>query len=498
MVTYRMFRQCWLACAIAMMSSVTVLAQDTASMSSLEFHSSNAALNASFAWAKRQALAYVRPGSSQIGPWYEAALPGRNAFCMRDVSHQTQGAAALGLFAANRNMLDRFAFSAAPSRNWAGYWEIDSDGHASNADYRSDDDFWFNLPANFDVVDAIVRMWQWTGDGSYRNDPRLREFFRKTFTDYMTQWQLQPDTILARPRIANRRLEKGQFVDSRGIPSYSEGSKDFIVGADLLAAEYRAIRSYQEIAATPADKKLAAELQKTADAIQHILETVAWSPEQGHFNGMIQQGSHGYGSADTMALYFGAVRDEEHLRGALDYVANIEYWKTINIEEESYVPVVLFRYGRSDVAYQVLLDLSDPAKPRREYPEVSYAVIAGLVSGAMGIEPAHAGAAYDVQSLPQPMTKGADLSLASLAVRGNVLDLTQRGDTTQRLMNRKGPAVRWKAEFPGTEERLMVDGKFTHAQHETLPGGKQVSWTIVSVSPGVSITVSRGHDLERP
>ena len=167
-------------------------------------------------------------------------MPGRNAFCMRDVSHQTTGAAALGLYEANRNMLGRFALSAEPSRNWAGYWEIDDKGQPSIADYRSDDDFWFNLPANFDVLDAIVRMWRWTGDGTYRNDPRLQLFFRETLIDYMTQWQLQPDTILTRPRIANRRLEKGAFVNARGIPSYTEGAKDFIFGADLLAAEYRA------------------------------------------------------------------------------------------------------------------------------------------------------------------------------------------------------------------------------------------------------------------
>ena len=481
----------WLALALSASGIAPVATQDMKATSALEFHSSNAALNASFEWAKQQALDYAHPASDSIGSWYEAALPGRNAFCMRDVSHQTQGAAALGLFAANRNMLDLFALSAAPSRNWAGYWEIDSKGQPSTADYRSDDDFWFNLPANFDVLDAIARMWRWTGDDAYRNDPRLQMFFRKTLTDYMTQWQLQPDTILTRPRIVNRRLEKGQFVDARGIPSYSEGRKDFNLGVDLLAAEYRAIRSYQEIATNPADKLLAEKLQHAGDAIQHILETAAWSREHGHFNGAIQQGLAGYGSADTMVLYYDAVKDKEHLRGALDYVANPAYWKTINIEEESYIPLVLFRYGRGDAAYRVLLDLSDPAKPRREYPEVSYAVVAALVVGAMGIEPAHAGAMYDMKSLPQPMQMGDDLSLAALPFRGNVLDLVQHGDTMQRMTNRKGVSIRWKAEFSGTVPQLVVDGKPVPAEHETLAGGGQGSWTVVVVSPGGSVTVSR-------
>ena len=83
------------------------------------------------------------------------------------------------------------------------------------------------------------------------------------------------------------------------------------------------------------------------------------------------------------------------------------------------------------------------------------------------------------------------MSLASLAIRGNVLDLVQHGDATQRLINRKGEAVRWKAEFSGGEAQLSVDGKPARTEHGTLPGGKQVSWTIVTVSPGASITVSR-------
>ena len=58
--------------------------------------------------SKSQALAYAHDDSDTVGPWYEAALPGRDAFCMRDVSHQTTGAAALGLYAENRNMLERF------------------------------------------------------------------------------------------------------------------------------------------------------------------------------------------------------------------------------------------------------------------------------------------------------------------------------------------------------------------------------------------------------
>lgn len=194
---------------------------------------------------------------------------------------------------------------------------------------------------------------------------------------------------------------------------------------------------------------LAEKLQKTGDAIQHILETIAWSSEQGHYNGAIQQDLHGYGSADTMILYFGAAKDEEHLRGALNYVANPGYWKAINIEEESYVPALLFHYGRAKDAYRVLFDLSAPNKPRREYPEVSYAVIAAIVTGAMGVEPSHRGDPYDVRTFAQPITDDANLSLTSLRIRANLLDIMHDGETRTRLFNRRGPLLRWRAVFKG-------------------------------------------------
>jgi hypothetical protein len=467
----------------------TPRAKDSASLSDLKFHSSNPSLNESFQWAKQQALQYARPAQEPFGPWYEAALPGRNAFCMRDVSHQTGGAAALGLFEANRNMLHRFAESAADSRDWAAYWEIDRSGKPSVFDYNSDSDFWFNLPANFDVLDAAVRMWRWTGDDVYRADPGFQIFYRETLTDYITQWQLQPDVILTRPRIANQKLSKGKFVASRGIPSYDEGPKDFIFGTDLLAAEYRAIRSYKEIAVRPQDKDLAERLQNTADEIQHILETVAWDPKGGHFNGVIRRDLSGFGSGDTLALHFDAVKDPSHVRGALNYISDPAYWKKINIEEESYVPLVLFRYGRTDAAYKVLFDLADPNKRRREYPEVSYGVVAAIVSGAMGLEAGRAGDNYDVQTLPQAMTKTDDMSVSALPIKGNRLEISHTGDRTTQFTNTAGPSIRWRAAFMGNSKRLLVNERPEEASHALLKDGSQISFTTITVKQGETVVV---------
>ncbi|MCK7461715.1 MAG: hypothetical protein MZU84_06460 [Sphingobacterium sp.] len=86
-------------------------------------------------------------------------LPSRFAFCMRDVSHQATGAHVLGLAAFNRNMLDKFARAVSPSRDYCSYWEIDKWNRPAPVDYKSDRDFWYNLTANFDVLDACWRQY---------------------------------------------------------------------------------------------------------------------------------------------------------------------------------------------------------------------------------------------------------------------------------------------------------------------------------------------------
>src|SRR5258708_12428546 len=102
--------------------------------------------------------------------------------------------------------------------------------------------------------------------------------------------------------------------------------------------------------------------------------------------GLLCQGGRTQGSGDGMVLYFGATSDPIHIRGALTHIESPEYLKNIGIEEESYLPQTLYHYGEKAAAYERMMDLSSPDKDRREYPEVSFAVISALVSGMMGVE----------------------------------------------------------------------------------------------------------------
>jgi hypothetical protein len=456
--------------------------------SGLRFESSDARLTEAFDWAKAQALRYAHDGGGDaVGPWYEAALPGRGAFCMRDVTHQTTGAAALGLDAQNRNMLGRFAAAVAPSRDWAGYWEIDKQGRPSDADYVSDADFWYNLPANFDVLDGIVRMWRWTGNESYVNDASMQRFFWSTANDYVKAWQLAPDVILKRARIMNRRLAKGKFVESRGIPSYSEGEVDFNLGTDLLAAEYQAFMSLASIAGYEKNAGDERRYAKTAEEILAIIERKAWSEKEQHFMGFFSLDGKTHGTGDAMVLYFGATHDVAHIRGALKRIESAEYLKGIGIEEESYLAQTFYRYGETEAAYERIMDLTRVDKERREYPEVSYSVIGALVTGMMGVDVVGS----DIASLARLRGKTDRAKVLGLRVRGHVVDVEHVGDGQSALTNHSDKALRWRAEFLGRAAVLNVDGKMVRAESSFDEVHQPVSWVVVEVPAGKAVSVSR-------
>jgi hypothetical protein len=474
-------------------SALAVHAQDLAPTSSLQFESSDTRLVQAFQWAKARALAYAHDGHDPVGPWYEAALPGRDSFCMRDVSHQTTGAAALGLYPENRNMLGQFAAAVSPGRDWAGYWEIDKFGHPSAADYVSDSDFWYNLPANFDLLDGIVRMWRWTGDETYVNDPSIRRFFDSTATAYVNVWDLQPDLILKRPRIMNQQLSKGKFVQQRGIPSYTEGEDTFNLGTDLLAAEYRAFESLRVVATIHHEALHAQQYANAANGILDLIENRAWSEDDHHFTGFFSRDGSAHGSGDAMVLYFGAAKDPSHIRGALSHIESTEYAKGIGIEEESYLPQTLYRYGEKDAAYRLIMDLTRPDKDRRDYPEVSFSVIGAIVTGMMGMEVVDYGNRERplLHSMSRLRGVSDSAKLSGVRVRDSLVDLEHLGDRRSTLTNRSKKPIYWQATFPGRLPILIVNGHPVHSTTSLDESLAPVSWIVAVVPAGGTVSVTR-------
>ena len=484
----------FLFCAFVQLQS-----QSRGATSPLTFSTTDPQLQRSFDWAKQQALAYVTSGQDAVGDWYEAALPGRNAFCMRDVSHQVMGAQALGLAAQNKNMLHRFAKAISVQRDWAGYWEIDRDGKPSSADYVSDDDFWYNLPANFDVMNAALRMFAWSGDAAYITDPVFLNFYSHTVNDYVHRWQLEPAKVLSRPRIMNRHLDSGKFVEARGIPGYTENRKDFNLGTDLLAAEFRALRLYAELQRLRGHAGEATGVDSLAADISHVLETHGWNKQDRHFYNSLQPGGGGIGTGDGLVLYFRAATNPDQIKMALEELKRQTREPPPNIEEQSYRPEILFHFGAPEEAYMQLLDLSRPDRERREYPEVSYAVIGSIVTGMMGVNVVPAGnehadqtlsRSFVIETLPRLSKHTAAAELHNLPVRQNVIDVRHQRDQCSTIRNVSGPQFTWRASFDGSMTYLIVNGKKMSAFKRTTTLGTQVAYIDVTVPPGQVVTVA--------
>jgi hypothetical protein len=187
-----------------------------------------------FNWAQKTSNGYIGDDNDPVGPWYEAALPKREAFCIRDVSHQSIGTEILWQGKQNLNMFRKFVENISESKDWCSYWEINRYNLPAPVDYASDEDFWYNLNANFDIIDACYKLYEWTGNKTYLTDPAFDRFFRLTLHEYVEKWQLQPDRIMDRQAFMNLRPGTVKYRYARGIPSYDEQQEEISVSGDLV------------------------------------------------------------------------------------------------------------------------------------------------------------------------------------------------------------------------------------------------------------------------
>jgi hypothetical protein len=435
--------------------------------SPLDLQSSDAQLVHVFNWAKSQAMAYVFDNGDPVGPWYEAVEPGREGFCMRDTAHQAMGAQALGLSRFNLNMLRRFAENVSDSKDWCSYWEINRFNRPAPVDYKSDAEFWFNLPANFDILDCCFRMYVWTGDLTYINDPVFLNFYDRTVNDYVERWGLDLDHIMTRPRLMNVRGifdPTKKFARARGIPGYDEGNKDYVLGFDLLATQYAAYQAYAHIQEVRQNDELAQTfLQKAAD-VKTLATNTWWNEKEQAF----------YARLSTNYTLLGS--GERRRSSDLD-------WGSV-------------RYDDPDAATAQLLDLS---YERLEYPEVSFTKIGTMVNGTMGINleftsPLLASVKGNwvetqVKTLSGLGTKIAWAELRNLPIRANEVTVRHEGMRKTIFTNQSGPALIWLATFDGDHETLLVNGRSMKAQVEKGDRGRVTSSLRVTVGAGGTVSV---------
>ncbi len=466
--------------AQGLITGVSEVRQTGSTASKLELASSDAALVAGFERAKRQAMAYVFDGDP-VGSWYEAAEPGREAFCMRDVAHQAMGAQALGLARHNLNMLRRFAEGVSDARDWCSFWEIDRFGRPAPVDYQSDALFWYNLPANFDILDACHRMYLWSGDQAYVEDPAFLNFYDRTVADYVERWGLGVDQAMTRPRLLNVRGIPGgkKFQSARGIPGYDEGNHEYVLGSDVLATEYAAFLAYAQIQEVRGNAELGRAYRQKAAAVRGLIDTKWWDEKNQCFYLRVGRDHALEGRDSGSFAYWGAVEDGPKLRAEVAGTRRLE---------------VLYRYGDPDAARDRLLEEMTPGKSRMEYPEIPFSIVGNVVNGTMGIELEAPSALLSaaqggwveasVRTLSRLGTHVAWAELRNLPFRANEITVRHEGARKTTFVNRHGPALVWYAEFPGNHATLLVNGRPQQARVD-----RTISYVRVTVGAAGSVTV---------
>jgi hypothetical protein len=459
--------------------------------SALELETSDAKLAVAFAWARGQALDYVFPASvhnDPVGDWYEAALPGRFAFCMRDVSHQANGAQALGLAAANLNMLRKFAQGISPDRDFCSYWEIDKWNRPAPVDYKNDQDFWYNLPSNFDVLDACWRQFLWTGDRAYLEDPAFSNFYTLTVKEYVRAWDKDGDGI------PEHRPEYG----NRGLGGYDEGpsSEKALFYSDLLAALVRAFESYAAILEVRGEKNEAESWRRPAAGLREQYVTGWWSETLRRYayfasgDGRLAFEDAFWGALTS--LYFGLLPAGTRRDATLKRILNRQ---PENIETESYLPEVFYTYGADEAAYVEILKLSDPAKKRREYPEVSFTLIGAITTGLMGIQPDARTRTVETRSRLIKETEWAELR--NVPVFDGFIDVRHDGRHRTTCAVHSSSPIAWKAVIEGDWEELEVNGIARKALHGEDTAGRKISLVLVDLAAGERAVVRAGRGREK-
>jgi hypothetical protein len=482
------------------LSSILYLnAQD----SRVSFKASDTTAVNTFNWAKQQALNYAF-FNDPVGPWYEAAIAGREAFCIRDMVHQSMGAHILGLDNYTKNMLHKIVTGMSKSKDWCSFWEINRYGDPAPVDYDNDEAFWYNLPANFNVIDCCYRMFLWTGDRSYITDSVFLNFYKHTVYDYVERWDLGIDKLMKRERIMNVSANvdpNARFRKSRGIPGYDETNVGFRVGLEQLVAQYSGYLAYARIQQFRGNNQEADKFLIKAREMLSLINTVWWDTEKQSYFFYLDKDLklvHDQPLTARPVLFWDAA-DPSKLKLILDSLTHevIRKPRFGNIYQ-SQMCMDFYKYGISVPAYDLLKKFTNGRG--RTYPEMSFTAIEAIAAGLMGIEmEVH----YPKESITQggyvdrnivttsrlPGGKGW-AELDHFPVRTNDITIRHEGLNKTIMTNNSGPGMIWKAKFYGSFDILYVNDYTVKATKEVqYPGGPEISWARLEVAPGESVIV---------
>jgi hypothetical protein len=465
----------------------------------LTFSSSNKELENAFYWAKDKALSFVHDGNDPVGAWYEAALPNREAFCMRDVSHQAIGAEILGLGKHNYNMFLKFAQNIDPEMDYCSYWEINRHNKPAPVDYETKKDFWYNLPANFDVTYNAYRLYEWTGNQKYLQNPDFQKFYAFSMNEYIDHWDLSANEVMTRDRSMHidKETTKSRFGNKRGIPTYNEGGRrETLLGIDMTASLIAAHEAYAKILKISGDSIKSSTHKRKAQEERNFLNEFWWDSEKQEYRS-IQYADNTFdyfmvgsnGAYLHYMYYFNAIEDQSKIDGIIkNYKEN--FGKLI-VELKSYLPIMFYENGDTAMANGMIIDLCSPENKRRDYPENSFTVIEHLTRGLMGINVDAKTKTFS--SLSRLENDSVWAEIKNVPVLSNKIKIVHSGLTKSIATNLRGETIRWKAQIPGAHEFLYLNGQKEKSQQD-IAHGKSHSFVFIELKKGDEAIVSTYHD----
>lgn len=470
--------------------------------------SSNPRLNEAFTWAENMARSYVvtgkhgplndgRNGDGDYIPSYWAGYRTRAAFYIRDYVHQAMGAYFLGLHEENYRMLEAFAESATEPRGLYAIWALNFDGSPYDVDYKNDDNFIREIPAQFELVELAYKLYCRTGDMRYLSD-KIFGFCYRTMTDFVT----------ARDTNGNG-VPEGVGADIFGeLCTYNEGPRySPMESGDEIACQYRAMQALAGLMRARGDIDGADEWEKKAACLRRYFNE-EWSimpgDEDGPYVGALL--TDGVTKNNDFALetsWFmplkGLPYPGERCDRFLDLITEkLGYGigfptAAVNIEAYTYLPDVYFRYDRVEDGWKWMKYLQDmrdvhhvgPSQGNNGYyPEVSFTMIGHIAESLMGIvQNVPKGTVATFSRLPAEVET---LSLSEQELVGCTVSVKHIGRRETEFENLCGESVLWHAEFAGKHESIMVNGEKMPAESFTR-SGVDVSRVTVCVPAGTRV-----------
>ncbi|MFD4862693.1 NPCBM/NEW2 domain-containing protein [Streptomyces atratus] len=478
---------------------ITIQAHVGPPTSTLTINSPNTTLNDGFDWGKNRALGMTfYPGNPMMGhepewwrlkdsthtsvtPGYWGAYTNRESFYNRDISHQSDGAHALGLDTETFNMLRTFADDADdPGQNGWPLWAHSSYG----AMYYIDGTGFRELPSPFNVMAKAYKQYQWTGNSDWINDPTLSAYYDSTMEQFLTNHEVVWNDANPSSEQPVSKKQPGEYT-----ATYFEfPNENLVSAADSLGYQYQSMLACSEILKTKGDTANSSKWADRAQRVRDDFESKWWDASNNrYFRGKDAAGT-GYSSwgheASFLMMLTGLGDHGARTDSYLDFIAAND--DNLNVEATSYLPEMYYQYNRSAEGWAWLKKLMTG---RDSYPEISFLAVSSVIDGMMGVQP---DAPHDkVATVPRLTSETPWVEIDHLKVGDNDLKLKHTGTTASTLTNNSGGTITWEAQFYGTPSTITVNGVAQTPRTKSLYG-KTVSYVTVPVAVGASVTASAG------